>query len=124
MELKITIKGEMPDMNTYIKALATNRFVGGKIKQIATDQVAWVTKKYATSKLQPPYHITFNWYCKDRKKDKDNISSMGRKCILDGLQKSGVIPQDSWNVVDGFSDFFFLDKENPRIEVIIKTINN
>ena len=123
MELKITIKGELPDMNTYIKALSSNRYVGGEIKRVATDKVAWETKKYATRKLPPPYHITFNWFCKDRKKDKDNISSMGRKCILDGLQKSGVIPQDTWNVVDGFSDGFFLDKENPRIEVIIKSLN-
>ena len=123
MELKITIKGEMPDMNTYIKALSGYRLQGAEIKRVATDKVAWETKKYATRKLPPPYHITFNWYCKDRKKDKDNISSMGRKCILDGLQKSGVIPQDSWNVVDGFSDFFFLDKANPRIEIIIKSLN-
>jgi len=123
MELKITIKGEMPDMNTYIKALSTYRLKGSEIKRVATDKVAWETKKYATRKLPPPYHITFNWYCKDRKKDKDNISSMGRKCILDGLQKSGVIPQDSWNVVDGFTDLFFLDKEDPRIEVIIKSLN-
>ena len=113
----------MPDMNTYINALSKHRLQGAEIKRVATDSVTWETKKYATRKLLPPYHITFNWYCKDRKKDKDNISSMGRKCILDGLQKSGVIPQDSWNVVDGFSDFFFLDKTNPRIEVIIKSLN-
>lgn len=122
MELKITIKGEMPDMNTYINALSKHRLQGAEIKRVATDSVTWETKKYATRKLPPPYHITFNWYCKDRKKDKDNISSMGRKVILDGLQKSGVIPQDSWNIVDGFSDFFFLDKANPRIEVIIKSL--
>lgn len=121
-ELKITIQGELPALNEYIDAVNRNRFIGNRMKQEATNAVAWQTKKYKDRGLLPPFHITFNWFCKNRRKDKDNISAFGRKCILDGLQVAGVIPQDNWNTVDGFSDFFFLDKENPRIEIIIKTI--
>lgn len=122
MELKIIIQGELPDMNSYIKALSNNRFTGGKIKQVATDKVAWETKKFATRKLLPPYHFIFNWYCKNKKKDKDNISSMGIKVIFDGLQKSKVIPQDTWNVIQSFENHFFIDAKNPRIEVFIQSL--
>lgn len=122
MELKIIIQGELPDANTYIQAIARNRFVGGTMKREATEQVAWITKKYATRKLPSPYHITFNWYCKNKKKDPDNII-FAKKFILDGLQSSGVIPQDTWNTIAGFTDNLFLDKNDPRIEVIIKSLN-
>ena len=119
--LKITIEGELPDLNTYIHALNRNRFVGAKIKREGTDSVVWQSKKYRGKAGEPPYHITFHWFCKNMRKDKDNISSMGRKCVLDGLQEAGVIPQDTWKVVDGFTDHFLLDKSNPRVEVTIQT---
>lgn len=31
----------------------------------------------------------------------------------------GWLPDDSWNYISGFSDDFFVDKENPRIEIEI-----
>lgn len=123
MELKIIIRGELPDLNSYISAMNRNRYIGAEMKRTATEWVMMWARKKPVKSLPPPYHITFNWFCKNKKKDKDNISSMGRKCILDGLQMVSVIPQDSWNIVDGFSDFFFIDKDNPRIEVIIKSLN-
>lgn len=120
-ELKITIQGELPDLNTYIKSVANNRYGGGKVKKAFTEDIAWQTKKYVTRKLPPPYHITFNWFCKNKKKDPDNVI-FAKKFILDGLQLSGVIPQDTWNVIGGFTDNLFVDKKNPRIEVIIKSL--
>lgn len=121
MELKMIIKGELPDLNTYTSSLANNRHIGGKVKREATHQIAWETKKFGTRKLPPPYHITFNWYCKNKKKDPDNVI-FAKKFILDGLQISGVIPQDTWNTIQGFTDNLFIDKEDPRIEIIIKSL--
>jgi len=121
MELKIIIKGELPDLNTHLSAINHNRFIGAKMKKEATELVVWIAKKYVTRKLLPPYHITFNWYCKDKRKDPDNII-YAKKFILDGLQVAGVIPQDTWNTISGFTDNLFLDKENPRIEVIIESL--
>ena len=37
----------------------------------------------------------------------------------DGLVGSGVLQGDGWNNIDGFSDTFEVDKENPRVEVRI-----
>lgn len=65
-----------------------------------------------------PIYIHFHWFAKNRKKDPDNISS-AKKFILDGLQEAGIIENDGWNQIAGFSDDFTVDKKNPRVVVEI-----
>lgn len=60
--------------------------------------------------------IIFRWYCKNQKKDPDNIS-FAKKFILDGMVKAGVLENDGWKQVAGFQDEFYLDKQHPRVEV-------
>ena len=57
-----------------------------------------------------------------RRRDKDNISSFGRKAIQDTLVQCGVLKDDGWKHVVGFSDRFEVDRENPRMEDLIKEI--
>lgn len=70
-------------------------------------------------KFDCPVIMRYTWYEPNRKRDKDNISSFGRKCIQDALVKAGVLKNDGWNEIESFSDKFFVDKKNPRIEVEI-----
>lgn len=117
-KLIITIKGELPDLNKYIKALNSHRYAGSTMKKNATEKVALESIKYRNHKVEPPYFIEFHWYSKDRKIDLDN-RAFGKKFILDGLQVSKVIEQDSQKFVVGFADYFYIDKNNPRIEVVL-----
>lgn len=59
------------------------------------------------------------WYERDRRRDKDNISSFGRKVIQDGLVKAGVLANDGWAQIAGFSDEFHVDAKRPRVEIEI-----
>lgn len=120
--LLIIIPGELPDLNTYINAERSNRFVAAKMKKEATEAVAWHSKMKRNHGLKAPFFIEFEWHCKNTRKDKDNIS-FAKKFILDGLQMSGVIPQDDWKTIDGFSDTFFVSPENPHISIKIKSLN-
>ena len=61
------------------------------------------------------------WYCKNRRKDKDNITA-GVKFILDGLVNAGVIENDGWAQVGNIFHMFKVDKENPRVEIEVKEI--
>ncbi len=119
-EIHIIIPRELPDLNTYIKSIASNRYSGGKVKKEVTEYIAWITKKHK-NKIEPPYFFEFHWYMKDRKKDIDNVA-FAKKFILDGLQVGGVIKQDSQKYVVGFSDMFYIDKKAPRVEVIIRQV--
>jgi Holliday junction resolvase RusA-like endonuclease len=84
-------------------------------------------KKLNTKKVQavmrsvPPQekvYLKIDWYCKNKRKDTDNIA-VGKKFILDGMVEAGVIKNDGWKEVLGFRDSFYVDKDNPRIEVFI-----
>lgn len=120
MEIIITLPGELPDLNSYLTELNRHRHMGAKMKKEATEFVAWHTKKYRTRDFNPPYHIAISWYCKNARKDPDNVI-FAKKFIMDGLQLAGVIPQDTWKTISGFTDLLFIDKVKPRIEIIIKS---
>jgi hypothetical protein len=68
--------------------------------------------------------IDYHWYEPNKKRDLDNISSFGRKVVQDALVDNGILQNDGWNEVVGFSDTFFIDEKNPRIEVIITEIDD
>ena len=71
-------------------------------------------------KLEKPVFMEYLWVEPNRRRDLDNISSFGRKVIQDALVDTGVLKNDGWKHVVGFSDKFDVDKENPRIEVLIR----
>lgn len=116
--LKIVFPGELPDFNTYDNTARRNRFAGAKVKKQATDEVDIMSRRYRNNNLIYPIFIHYHWVCKNKRKDKDNVA-FAKKFISDGLQQSKVIPQDTWNVIEGFADTFEVDKTNPRIEVYI-----
>lgn len=121
-QLKIVILGELPDLNQYTNANRSSKFGGGTLKKASTELVEWECKrqlKYGYKVIPEPVFVEFHWYCKNRKKDKDNVA-FAKKFILDGLQKAKVILQDNWKAIIGFSDTFEVDAEDPRIEIIIK----
>lgn len=50
------------------------------------------------------------------------MSSFGRKVVQDALVSKGVISDDGWKNIKGFSDEFYVDNANPRIEVEIEVV--
>lgn len=117
--MKITIKGELRDLNTFLKQVNNNRFAGAKVKKEDTEKVYYACKeKYIEPVKDYPIHITFKWYSKDNRKDLDNVA-FAKKSALDGLVLAKIIENDSRKFIKGFTDEFYIDKENPRLEIII-----
>ena len=123
MDIKFVVHGELSDLNTYNNAQRRHRHIGARLKREETELV-WA--EALAAKLQKieiyPVFIHFSWYCASAKKDPDNISSGGRKVILDGLQMAGVIENDGWKQIAGFSDSFHIDKANPRVEMTFSVV--
>jgi len=90
--MRIEVKGELPDLNSYINAERGNRYGGAKIKKEATNIVAWQVMNMP--KITEPKHFHFHWYVKNKRKDPDNVA-FACKFVLDGLQAAGVLPKDS-----------------------------
>ena len=54
-----------------------------------------------------------------RRRDLDNVA-FAKKFIQDSLVHAGVLVNDGWNQIEGFTDDFAVDPKNPRVEVTIE----
>ncbi|MGL6217027.1 MAG: hypothetical protein ACRC36_03270 [Lacrimispora sphenoides] len=120
MEYKLVIKGRLPGLNEYINANRTNPHIGNKMKKDSEVIVINAARKQLKRlHIVKPVFFKYAWYEPNRMRDKDNVSSMGRKVIQDALVACGVLKKDGWKEITGFTDDFHCDKNNPRIEVLI-----
>ena len=103
-------------MNEIINANRNNRFAGATQKKEYTEFIAWECKRQNVKPITEKVDLVITWYCKNKRKDKDNISA-GTKFILDGLILAGVLNNDGWNEIGNICHKFKVDKDNPRIEV-------
>lgn len=62
--------------------------------------------------FKKPLKIHFTWIEKNKRRDLDNISAVGKKFILDTLQLCGKLKNDNLNYVVGFTDDVTYGKEN------------
>ena len=119
----IIIDGRLPSLNEVINTNRGNKYAGNKMKK-ETDAYIQLCIKSQCRKKFDRISISFKWYEPNRRRDFDNIAS-GKKFILDALVKTGVIPNDGWkNIAPKFTDEFYYDKDNPRVEIDIKEIDN
>lgn len=120
---KLTIPGALPNLNDYITAERTHRQKGAAMKRQAEQVVLLAARKCLRGvRFQGPVTMAYTWYEPNRRRDKDNVSSFGRKVIQDALVRAGVLPNDGWANIDGFSDAFRVDPKHPRVEVDIQEV--
>lgn len=119
-----TIYGRLDGLNEYILKCRGNKYAGANLKR---KNEAKISQALIMS-LQPvefmstkKVHISFKWYEETRRRDLDNIA-FAKKFIQDALVKTGVLEGDGWRHIAGFTDEFYIDKDNPRIEVIIREV--
>ena len=123
MEYLLTIPGRLDNLNDYIRADKASRYKGGKLKAKNEDIVAiYIRKCLRGVKIHKKVYMEYLWVEKNKKRDLDNISSFGRKVIQDALVNEGVIANDGWAHIVGFSDAFQVDARNPRIEILIREV--
>lgn len=115
----IVIPGELPDLNTIIDESKRHWASYSTMKKENTEMVAWLAKGKGKFKK---IDLEIIWYCKNKRKDKDNIS-VGQKFILDGLVQAGVIKNDGWKQIGNIDHRWAIDRDNPRVEVILKEAN-
>lgn len=107
-----------------IKAVppSNNKFIGKNQRwQYQSDKKQWarIIQLFCVPRPKEPLkksNITIIYYFKDkRRRDPDNYSG---KFILDGLVRSGIIKDDSFDCID-LRLIGRVDKSNPRTEIFI-----
>lgn len=122
MEYLLTIPGRLSGLNEYIAAERSNRYKGAKLKADNEKIILYAIRQCMRGvRINRPVFMEYTWVEKNKRRDKDNIT-FGRKFVQDALKNAGVLKDDGWNEVVGFSDRFEVDKEDPHIDVLIKEI--
>lgn len=120
MKKTFTIKGQLPNLNEYTRACRTNAYVGARMKEQSEKCIKlYIIQQLKDVHFEGPVKLSFKWYEPNRKRDLDNVC-FAKKFILDALVSNGIIVADGWKGVVGFTDKFFVDANNPRIEVDIE----
>lgn len=123
MQYTLIIKGKLDNLNDYITACRSSRYEGAELKHKNEDAVLCaIYEQLGRTRIKKKIKMQYKWYEPNSRRDLDNISSFGRKVIQDALVKAKIITDDGWKNIIGFSDEFYVDKENPRIEVVIEEI--
>lgn len=122
MTVKFTISGTLPNLNDYITAERSNRYKAASMKKQCESIVRHACRSLGKWQAEKPVYMIYRWYEPNKRRDKDNISSFGRKIIQDALVKAKVLKNDGWNDIIGFEDKFHVDKKNPRIVVEIMEV--
>lgn len=117
--IKLVILGELTTLNDYIDAERSNRHAGAKVKKENTEACLWQLK--GSQGLQGRHRVAFTWFAENMKIDPDNIAFC-KKYVLDAIVRAGILPNDGWKQIAGFSDDFQVDKGNPRVEVILEEV--
>jgi Holliday junction resolvase RusA-like endonuclease len=75
-------------------------------------------------KIVKPIIVHYLFICKDKRRDRGNVSSAFEKSFLDALQKLKIIVNDGWDNVLTPTFDYQVDKQNPRVVVEIEEIEN
>lgn len=86
---------ELVDLNTYISAERSNRFLGAKIKKQMTQLVSMECLAQRAPRMNKITRFELSWFHKNKRKDFDNVE-FGVKWIKDGMVTAGTIPNDGW----------------------------
>ena len=121
----LMIPQAFPGMNQFIGAINRNRFVGARMKADA-EAVArvMIRKDLKGVKITRPVILHYRYFEENRRRDLDNIAGFAHKVIQDALVREGVLENDGWKQVKGFTDTFYIDKDCPRILLKIEEIED
>jgi len=121
MNQRLIIPCELPDLNRVIAESKRHWSKYAATKKQHTAMVAALARRQLRPVRRGQVHLSCVWYCKNKRRDPDNIAS-AKKFIIDGLVEAGILENDGWSQISGFSDTFSVDKANPRVEVVIAEI--
>lgn len=118
------IPGPLPSLNDLLAAHGAGGGGAGnhyaRLKRKWTDDIALLAR---AGRLRPVAcgMFRFSWRERNRQRDPDNVAAGGRKLILDGLVRAGVLANDGWDEVAGFVDAWEVSPK-PGVLVAVETV--
>lgn len=121
-----TIKGTLPGLNDYLRAercRQNKHNCGNDMKQKYQFIIKnAINKQLRQLHIRNPVIIHYEFFEPNRRRDLDNIAAVGHKFIQDALVAAGVLADDGWKNIIGFTDCFAVDRLDPRIIVSLEEV--
>lgn len=118
LKATLIIPGRLPSLNEYIAACNRAWFIGQGFKNKQMKMIsAWIMYCKIPIFTQP-VRMTFRWFERDCRRDRDNIRS-AEKYVMDALKHRMRIKNDTQKWVLDSTHEIAVDKNNPRVEVVI-----
>lgn len=120
--MRFVVKGRLIGLNEYTNACRTNPYKASSLKK----QQQAIVKQGILSSLSNdspnpskyPCEVNIVWYEPNKRRDIDNVQ-FATKFILDAMVEMQVIPNDNQKYINKINNTVCVDKENPRIEVVL-----
>ena len=121
MEQKVTIDGDFPKLNEMIGDARRHWSISAKKKKEFTELAR--VQCLRLKRITKPCELSFHWFYSS-KHDFDNISSGGRKHVIDGLVAAGKLSDDNnkWVIGFGKESFTMVKKGQEKVVVTITEI--
>lgn len=130
MTYTFIINGQLSNLNDYLKAervmirgrngkITTK---GNNLKHDTQDKIIIPQIRRDLKSLRirnKAVRLNYTFYEPNKKRDLDNIAAFAMKVIQDSLVLCGVLENDGWKQIAGFTCDFNVDAKNPRIVVEI-----
>jgi Holliday junction resolvase RusA-like endonuclease len=118
--IQIIIPGRFSGLNEFIKANRTQsgRWNAGNSMKHKDQQR--ICQYLPVVRFKRKIFIEYVFYEPNTRRDKDNISGYFHKIFQDAMVQAGLLENDGWKQIDGWSDYFKIDQRDPRIEVYIE----
>lgn len=125
--ITFSIHGRLPGINEYTEACRRNPHVGNRMKKDNEDVCIWTIRQQMHNMkielpLGYPVNINYEYHENKIKRDIDNISGFAHKILQDALVSAGVLKDDSFAYVKGYTDRFYedTDKGCERIDITLE----
>ena len=117
MRQSFTIPGKLSSLNEYINECRRNKFAGAEMKDSDQEIVEWAIRRTRVEPIQSRCRLLYEFFEPNMRRDLDNISGFAHKVIQDALVAEGILRNDGWEHISGYTDKFAVDNKNPRIVV-------
>lgn len=120
MTQTLFIPGPLPRLNQLI---GRERRYYNQAKKEWGDIIGWEIKKQHIHPMGRVF-IRWTWQEKNRQRDPDNVCAIGRKFVLDALVKMGILKNDGWKHIAGWTDTWVVVPKYPGVTVILEEQDN
>lgn len=117
------VPGPLPSLNEIISAAKGYQGRGFAYSKMKEEWTALVVERIQKTGIKPVGKVVIlcEWREKNKKRDPDNVVC-GAKFVLDGLVKAGILENDGWEQVVGFSHRWVVNKDYPGVHVEIEEV--